>query len=84
MANRVVLDAYAALAFLGEEQGWAEVDEVLRTCEAWMTLVNLGEVAFILERAFGAAAADEVWTNLRAESRPGGTQFAGSTSTTPS
>jgi len=72
MTDRVVLDAHAVIAFLGEEQGWAEVDEVLRTCEPWMTLVNLGEVAYILERASGAAAADEVWANLRAESRPGG------------
>lgn len=29
------------LAFLGEEPGWAEVDEVLRMGEPWMTLVNL-------------------------------------------
>ena len=70
MPDRVVLDAHAVLAFLGEEQGWAEVDEVLRTCEPWMTLVNL-EVAYILERTSVAAAADEVWANLRAE-RPGG------------
>ena len=72
MPDRVVLDAHAVLAFLGEEQGWAEVDEVLRTFEPWMTLVNLGEVAYILERTSGVAAADEVWANLRAESRSGG------------
>jgi PIN domain nuclease of toxin-antitoxin system len=72
MPDRVVLDAHAVLAFLGEEQGWTEVDEVLRTSEPWMKLVNLGEVAYILERASGAAAADEVWANLRAKSRPGG------------
>ena len=72
MANRVVLDAHAVLVFLGEEPGWTEVEEILRFGEPWMTLVNLGEVAYILERASGAAAADEVWANLRAESRPGG------------
>ncbi len=72
MADRVVLDAHAVLAFLGEEPGWTEVEEILRFGEPWMTLVNLGEVAYILERASGAAAADEVWANLRAESRPGG------------
>jgi len=74
MADRVVLDAHAVLAFLGEEQGWAEVEEILQTGEPWMTLVNLGEVAYILERAFDAGAADEVWANLRAEHRPGGVQ----------
>jgi PIN domain nuclease of toxin-antitoxin system len=72
MADRVVLDAHAVLAFLGEEPGWAEVEQILQTGEPWMTLVNLGEVAYILERALGAAAADEVWANLRADRRPGG------------
>ncbi len=72
MADRVVLDAHAVLVFLGEEPGWAEVEEILRTGEPWMTLVNLGEVAYILQRTSDAGAADEVWSNLRAESRPGG------------
>jgi PIN domain nuclease of toxin-antitoxin system len=72
MADRVVLDAHAVLAFLAEEPGWAEVEEILQTGEPWMTLVNLGEVAYILERTSGAGAADEVWANLRAEHRPGG------------
>ena len=71
MADRVVLDAHAVLVFLGEEPGWADVEEILRIGEPWMALVNLGEVAYILERASGAGAADEVWANLRAESRPG-------------
>ncbi len=72
MADRVVLDAHAVLVFLGEEPGWSEVEDILRIGDPWMTLVNLGEVAYILERTSGAAAADEVWANLRAESRPGG------------
>ncbi len=37
-----------------------------------MTLVNLGEVAYILERTSDTGADDEVWANLGAESRPGG------------
>ncbi len=57
MADRVVLDAHAVLTFLSEEPGWAEVAEILRTGEPWMTLVNLGEVAYILERVFGVVAA---------------------------
>ncbi len=72
MADRVVLDAHAVLAFLSDEPGGADVEEILRIGEPWMTLVNLGEVAYILERASGAAAADEVWANLRAQRRPGG------------
>jgi len=72
MADRVVLDAHAVLAFLSDEPGGADVEEILRIGEPWMTLVNLGEVAYILERASGAGAADEVWANLRAQRRPGG------------
>jgi PIN domain nuclease of toxin-antitoxin system len=72
MADRVVLDAHAVLAFLGQEPGWTEVEEALRAGEPWMTLVNLGEVAYVLERTSGQGAADEVWANLRAERRPGG------------
>lgn len=72
MADRVVLDAHAVLAFLGGEPGSVEVDNVLRAGEPWMTLVNLGEVASVLERSSGRGAADEVWANLRAETRPGG------------
>jgi PIN domain nuclease of toxin-antitoxin system len=72
MAERVVLDAHAVLVFLGEEPGWDEVEELLRAGEPWMTLVNLGEVAYVLERASDGGAADEVWANLRAESRPRG------------
>lgn len=37
-----------------------------------MTLVNFGEVAYILVRASGGRAADEVWAGLRADVRPGG------------
>lgn len=71
MAERIVLDAHAVLAFLGDEPGAQEVAQILRTGEPWMTLVALGEVACILERSAGAAAADEAWANLRAEERAG-------------
>ncbi|MGA9775592.1 MAG: PIN domain-containing protein [Candidatus Dormiibacterota bacterium] len=72
MADRVVLDAHAVLTSLGEEPGWPEVEEIPRSGEPWMTLVNLGEVAYIVERTSDAGADDEMWANLRAESRPGG------------
>ncbi len=77
MADRVVLDAHAVLAFPEERAGWAEVEEILRTGEPWMTLVSLGEVAYILQRRADAGATDEVWANFRA-----GCRFAGSTSMT--
>ena len=72
MAERIVLDAHAVLAFLGDEPGAQDVAEVLRTGERWMTLVGLGEVAYFVERSAGVAAADEIWANLRAEERAGG------------
>jgi hypothetical protein len=37
-----------------------------------MTLINLGEVAYILERDRGVATADSVFADLLAEQRPGG------------
>jgi predicted nucleic acid-binding protein len=72
MAEQIVLDAHAVVAFLGKEPGWEEVAEILRSGEPWMTLIALGEVAYVLEREHGAGAADEAWANLRAEERPGG------------
>jgi PIN domain nuclease of toxin-antitoxin system len=72
MPERVVLDAHALLAFLGEEPGWEKVAEILGTGEPWMTPVGLGKVTYVLQRTSGAAAAGEVWANLRADERPGG------------
>lgn len=60
MPEAVVLDAYAVLAFLDDEPGAEAVAEVLRSGEPWMTLVNLGEVAYIVERERGVEAAEEV------------------------
>jgi len=74
MPEAVVLDAYAVLAFLDDEPGAVAVAEVLRSGEPWMTLVNLGEVMYIVERERGVEAADEVWANLRAQERPGAGQ----------
>jgi predicted nucleic acid-binding protein len=37
-----------------------------------MTLVNLGEVTYIVERARGKPEADNVYANLLARERPGG------------
>lgn len=72
MPDRIVLDAHSVLAFLGDEPGAEDVAEILRAGEPWMTLIALGEVAYIVERNAGVAAADEIWANLRADKRPGG------------
>jgi PIN domain nuclease of toxin-antitoxin system len=71
-AERVVLDSHAILAYLQGEPSAQQVADVLRDGEPWMTLVNLGEVTYIVERGRGKAAADTVFANLLADQRPGG------------
>lgn len=72
MAERVVLDSFAVLALLGGEPGSDVVAEVLRSGQPWMTLVNLGEVAYIVERRRGQDESAALWAHLRAGERPGG------------
>ena len=59
-----VLDSYAVLAYLGGEPGQKRVQEVLQQaldghCKAVLTLINLGEVAYIIERTQGLVRAQE-------------------------
>jgi len=70
--ERRVLDSHAILVGLQKEPGWEQVEGAMRHGEPWMTLVNLGEVAYIVERNHGAAAADTVFAELQAEERPDG------------
>jgi predicted nucleic acid-binding protein len=67
VANKPVylLDGYALLAYLNDEQGGKRVLEVLtlakgRKCRLLMSWINLGEVLYITERARGMAAAQAV------------------------
>lgn len=58
MGETYVLDSFAVLALLGDEPGGREVAQVLRQAQegaarAQMTWVNLGEVAYIVERRWG-------------------------------
>jgi predicted nucleic acid-binding protein len=53
-----VLDSFALLALLGGEQGKARVKEILTECEqgeaqAFFSLINLGEVLYLIEREQG-------------------------------
>jgi ribonuclease VapC len=56
--NSYVLDSFAVLALLNNESGAARVEELLRQAESGvrvvMSLINLGEVAYIVERRWGA------------------------------
>jgi PIN domain nuclease of toxin-antitoxin system len=71
-AERLVLDSHAILAFLEGEPEGQRVADVLTNGEPWMTLVNLGEAVYIVERNRGTAAADDVYALLLAAERPGG------------
>lgn len=60
-----ILDSFAILAYLGGEAGEAQVKEVLDNANlgndlALMSLINLGEVAYITERERGLAKTQEV------------------------
>jgi PIN domain nuclease of toxin-antitoxin system len=71
-SERYVLDSFAVLAFLQGEAAARRVADVLRAGEPWMTLVNLGEVVYIVERVHGRVFADTVYANLLADERPDG------------
>jgi predicted nucleic acid-binding protein len=61
------LDSWAVLAWLdGDEPAAAAVDEVLAAGRPWMSWLNLGEVAYQLERRHGAGEAAHVVGRLRA------------------
>ena len=63
-ASAYVLDSFAVLAYLAAEAGMPRVREVLRDasagrCNVYLSLINLGEVAYIVERERGLARAQE-------------------------
>ena len=63
----VCLDSWALLAWLdGEEPAAAAVDEAFAAGRPWMSWLNLGEVAYQLERRVGADEGALVVASLRA------------------
>ena len=63
----VCLDSWAILAWLdGEEPAAQAVDAAFVDERPWMSWINLGEVAYLLERRVGAGEADGVVGRLRA------------------
>jgi ribonuclease VapC len=56
--ERYVLDSYAILALLNDEPGGPRVEQLLHQAEAgqaqvYMSLINFGEVLYVLERRWG-------------------------------
>jgi len=63
----VCLDSWAVLAWLdGDEPAAALVEEAFETERPWMSWLNVGEVAYLVERRHGTAEAALVVTRLRA------------------
>jgi predicted nucleic acid-binding protein len=63
--ERFVLDSYALLAFLEGEKGQKEVERLLKQasgghCQLLMSVINLGEVLYIIERERGLPKTHEV------------------------
>ncbi len=62
--SRFVLDSFALLAYLEDEHGASLVQDILTKCAdeeavAYLSVVNLGEVAYIVERERGLPAAQQ-------------------------
>ena len=73
MAETFVLDSFAVLALLGGEPGSDEVAGLLRRAQdggisLLMTWVNLGEVAYIVERRWGTQPLHQALAMLEATS----------------
>ncbi len=69
MSNQYILDSYSILAFLRKEPGHERMFELLKNAEmgsasALMTWVNLGEVAYIVQRRWGISRVPEVLAHL--------------------
>lgn len=59
-----ILDTFAVLAYLGNEEGADRVEELLekakkKEVKLYINYVNLGEVYYIVAREFGVAKANE-------------------------
>ena len=66
---RYVLDSHALLAYLCDEPGADEVETLLRRVEAgeaiiYLSLINLGEIAYITERRYGTERLQEMLSAL--------------------
>jgi ribonuclease VapC len=67
--ERYVLDSYAFMAFLNEEPGAARVETLLRQAgegeiSLFMSLINLGELAYIIERRRGSDGVRDILAYL--------------------
>lgn len=64
-----VVDSYALMTYLGDEAGAEQVKALLRQAQGdeaiiYLSLINLGEVAYIIERRYGSERLQEVLARL--------------------
>jgi predicted nucleic acid-binding protein len=64
--SRIVLDAYAVLALLGNEAGSEVVERYMTDAdtEIYLSVISLGEIYYILLRRKGTEAAEELVRNI--------------------
>src|SRR5215211_3057832 len=65
-----VLDTFATLAYLQDEAGAARVEELLENarkekCRIYISLINLGEMLYIIERREGVAKTQDALALIR-------------------
>jgi len=68
--GKFVLDSFAVIAFLQDEEGADKVDEILREGEEgkaklYMHLLNLGEVYYNVLKGEGENLANSVWARVK-------------------
>ncbi len=64
-----VLDSFALLAYFQAEPGGSKVKDLLKKAEvkkaeAFLSILNLGEIIYITERRLGRNTADETLTDI--------------------
>jgi ribonuclease VapC len=67
--KRYVLDSFALIAFFEGEKGYELVADLLKRaakggCELFLSVVNLGEIAYIVERERGISKAQETLARI--------------------
>lgn len=70
MITSKVLDSFALIAYFEDEQGADEVEALLQQAEKaeiqlLMSVVNLGEVWYIVARAYSPEIANEKWRDIQ-------------------
>jgi len=69
LSNQYVLDSFAILTLLQKEEGHDQVLKIIKkakegTVQAMMTWVNLGEVAYIVQRRWDKSEVHQILANL--------------------